>query len=517
MSLTSQLIEGLRQGNDRLDRADKALARAAEAEASMQIDQLIAPLQEPLSRLDGKLPLVQQGIQILRVLPTLLGEEAPQRYLILAQNEDELRATGGFISGVGILEIDRGEIVTFTMGDSYSVDDFSKTYPTPPQPLLRYMLAEQWLVRDANWSPDFPSAAQQVRDLYQLSTDENTGGVVAFDQIAIERILAAIGPVELADVQTPVTAENVRQYMRQAWEPEPGSSVSSEWWAQRKDFMAKLGSAMMNRLQQPQDRTALVNLALTTLELLHEKHLLLWIDDPIVSQALGDTGLAGALSSGPGDFLRVVDSNLGFNKMDARVERGIHYTVDLYDPAVPVVMLNLSYRNTIDADIPCEHTATYGSGRYEDLQTRCYWDYVRVYTPAGTQLIQGDLPPASGEYLLSGESELGEWTQTQGESGTTVYSGMMILPTRAEAILSLHYRLPATVLDPSQEACLTYNLTLAKQPGKGATDITLAVRPPQGYAPLDRAGWSEDPEGYLFRAVSLTRDMTFQFCFVPLP
>ena len=58
--------------------------------------------------------------------------------------------------------------------DAFTADDFSKDYPYPPDPIRHFMLADYWLPRDANWSPDFPTAAQQVQALYTLSNGRKT-------------------------------------------------------------------------------------------------------------------------------------------------------------------------------------------------------------------------------------------------------------------------------------------------------------------------------------------------------
>jgi hypothetical protein len=148
-----------------------------------------------------------------------------QNYLVLAQNRDELRATGGFISGIGLVTVEDGKIKEFSLGDSYQIDDFSKGYPAPPEPLTRFMLADYWVTRDANWSPDFPTTAEQTQALYTLSTGNQTQGVIAFNQLAVEEVLAAVGPVQIPGTDEPVTSENVEMYMRHAWAPAPEEGI----------------------------------------------------------------------------------------------------------------------------------------------------------------------------------------------------------------------------------------------------------------------------------------------------
>ena len=64
----------------------------------------------------------------------LLGgtDSGPKTYLILVENEDELRPTGGFITAVGKVVIWNGQLVDLNIADSYSVDDINKAYPAAP-------------------------------------------------------------------------------------------------------------------------------------------------------------------------------------------------------------------------------------------------------------------------------------------------------------------------------------------------------------------------------------------------
>src|SRR5205085_6348840 len=97
--------------------------------------------------------------RLMESAPVLLGANTPQQYLMLAQNNDELRPTGGFISAVGVVKVDRGELSVEWFRDSFAVDDLSINHSPAPAPLEKYMWAEQWLLRDSNWYADFPTSA----------------------------------------------------------------------------------------------------------------------------------------------------------------------------------------------------------------------------------------------------------------------------------------------------------------------------------------------------------------------
>ncbi len=494
-SLSARLVESLVSAGPQLDSAEAELKHAQAARLRFSREDLPARFQGDMEQVDRMLPLASSGLTILRQMPGLLGAPSPRTYLVVAQNQDELRATGGFISGIGTIDLDAGRIAHLSIGNSYSVDNLNKIYPAPPEPLQRYMLAEQWLVRDANWSPDFPTSAAQIQKLYAFSTGGETDGVIAFDLTAVARILAVTGPVSLAGLPQPVGADNVETYVHQAWGPAPGEGVSQAWWQHRKDFMGQLGSAILAKLQTSSDRSTMLKLARQTLALVREKHVLIYVDDPQASEVLSNLGLDGALDPGSGDFLMVVDSNVGFNKMDARIERQLSYTIDLRRPDAPQASAAMRYRNPVASAVACRQEASYGTGAYEDMQLRCYWDYVRVYTPAGAALLGGGLPPTPGSDLLNGRDQSGAWESGTGEHGTKVFGGMLVVPTHQQVAWQLEYRMPPGIVLETPDGSLEYRLHLSKQAGTEGVRAEVSLLLPEGAQVQEAPGWTTPSPG----------------------
>ena len=111
----------------------------------------------------------------------MLGANGPRTYLILAQNNHELRGTGGFISTIGFVRLEGGRITELNLVDSYAVDNFEQPHPQPPPALSERMGAQLLLLRDSNWSPDFPTTAQVARALYEQDKGLATDGAIALD------------------------------------------------------------------------------------------------------------------------------------------------------------------------------------------------------------------------------------------------------------------------------------------------------------------------------------------------
>ena len=112
----------------------------------------------------------------------------------------ELRPQGGYSGTVGIVGLKDGKIVERNFGDVYRYDTKPDLpFVEPPEALQNHLLGDaSWQLADAAWSPDFPTAAQDSLHAYELeSGDTNIDGVIALNTYAVDRLLEAIGPVDV--------------------------------------------------------------------------------------------------------------------------------------------------------------------------------------------------------------------------------------------------------------------------------------------------------------------------------
>jgi len=450
----------LRTAADEIDEAVAARERFSDAE-------LLSPLVSPFQRLDAYLPLLSAGMQALQLAPELMGATSPRTYLLVAQNGDELRATGGFISGIGLVTVQDGEIAELGFQDSYAVENWTQPHPDPPEALRKHMLADLWVTRDANWWPDFPTSASAIQEMYALNQGVSTDGVIAVDITALELIVGALEPLVLEDQEEKITGANVREKIYEFWAPSPGEKEN--WWRQRKDFMPILTAAMLARIQDPRSLDA-GKLVYALKRGLDEKHILLYFDDPAAQELLTETGWDGAISPWTGDYLMVVDSNVGFNKVNAKIEQSIEYRISLQEQEGPLAELVLSYRHLSDVRLDeCVREARYDPElSYQAMMDRCYWDYVRVYAPQGSRLL--------------GVEGANDYEVLAGEKGKAVFSADFVLAPGEERQITFRYRLPGTVLADDESLDTCYRLLVQKQPGTIATPLQLRIELPPGMA-----------------------------------
>lgn len=485
----------LREASVALDRT--AAARGALA-AAVPAEQLPWRVQQLLTVADEWLPLGQSGLRLAPYLPTLLGADGPRRYLIMAQNEDELRATGGFLTGAGLVTVENGRIADLRFRDSSDVDNIAaKPYDFPPQPLYDFMGLEIFVFRDANFWPDFPTSARKAMDLYAYGLDvEPLDGAIAIDQEFLRLLVEAIGPVPIPDSEQVINANNLLQILREARDIQEGQEVG-EWVLNRKAFLGGFAAAIRGKVETEFGSIDLPKLARNMSAAADRRHLSIYLRDPDAATALAATGWDGRLPTAPpGDFLMAVDTNVGYNKVNLLVERALTYEVDLGPQ--PTATLNVLYTHTGEPqDEPCFQGVTEEFEQatpYLTLADKCYWNYLRVYVPGGSVLQASSNHTVPGETLFNGRTWDGPAQTVAEQPGLTTFANFMLLPRASELTGMFQYQLPQGVVQ-SEDGATVYQLTVFKQPGTRPQSLTLFVTLPVGATLLETSLPGENVDG----------------------
>lgn len=437
------------------------LDRVLAARRAVQPSTLSPRARALFDRVDQLIPLWSAGLNAFQIAPELLGANGTRVYLLIMQNSDELRPTGGFISSIVRVRVENGDISTLDFSDSYAIDNPDVTHPDPPIPLQRYMDAGIWVVRDANWSPDFPTSASDVERLYQLDRGVASDGMIAVDLNLVPRLLEAIGPVAVEGYSETVDSTNAIAKLQQYWASPQGQGQTGDWWLHRKDFGGQLLVTMLERLRAGEfDRAKFARLLF---EAMAAKNLMLYSNDPTTEAQLQTAGWGGQVDTGTGDRLMIVDSNLGFNKVDPSVERTVDYSVVLDPSGTAKQKLTLRYANlSPDTGSMCVHAAYYPP-TYAEMEQGCYWDYFRVVAAPEAQLLSTtDGLDAGAEDPVRSRS---------------VFHGYFVLPRGSSREVELDYKSPDLISDGK-----TFHLALEIQPGAPARPIHISVKLPDDWA-----------------------------------
>lgn len=456
-------LPALTVSRPRFAEAEDALVQVSAARERFKTRRLSPRLAKWVTRLDRYLPALEAGTQLAQALPEVMGRERPVTYLILMQNNHELRATGGFISGVGTIQLSAGKIITTTFQDSYQVDAACDlwAHPPAPEPLRRYMWAPVLVFRDANWSPDFPSSAVVAMSIYRMCQSSDVNGVIAIDLDGVSALLQGLGPLQPEGYPAAVTAETLLQFITDYWASPLRSADTAEeetgdWWLHRKDFVADVLQAALHKVTTSLESIDLSSLALSTLDALRNKHLLVYLHDPAAARAMTTAAWDGAFLPTVGDYLMVVDSNVGFRKVNPNIRQHVDYRVHLSQSETPRAALTLRYTNESEGSPECFAGARYEDS-YQEMMQGCYWDYVRVYVPRGSRLLS----------VMGSDSK----PEISEEAGKATFSAFSVVPPGESRELVFTYELPSAVIEDL--ASPEYSLLIQKQ--AGSPDVPVHV------------------------------------------
>jgi LPXTG-site transpeptidase (sortase) family protein len=436
-ALGEQVLTTLAAARPDLEQARTRLAGADIAMSKVRPEEQDPSTRDALLQLQSKLPGLRNTVDALLVLPDLLGANGERTYLLVAENREELRPTGGYVGTAGVVTVNGGTIEREEFGTSVAYDLAPDILVPPPAPLVKYLQSAYWQLRDANWWPDFPSSAEQMAYFYNGTRDDKLDGVIGFDQHALELLLAETGPIQVSDYGETVTAENLQERLDYYVHANPG--LDEEY--SRKQFVGSAATAVIQTLTSaPPDR--LRAYADAVAKALAGKHLMLYLGDSAASQLAAELNWDGHVYQGAGDYVYAVHANVSPNKIDPYVERSTRYAVDLTS-APPKARLTIDLKNTFD---PAQSAP---------WKTTHYLDYLRVYVPY--------------ESTLQNAAGFADAVQTITECGRTGFAGLVDVPPGGQVSVTLDYTLNPAAVEGG------YTLAVQKQPGLDPTPLSVEI------------------------------------------
>ena len=475
------VTEFLVQAQPQFSKAQDSLEVAQTAREDIN-DPCLSPYVHDLliNKIDPLLILTADALTVAAELPRLMGatSEGPKTYLLLVQNEDELRPTGGFITAAGTLLLDNGQIGGMDFENSGDLDNWEKPYPVAPWQLRQYMNSPVLVFRDVNWSPDFPTSALYAEHLYSYVRNHSVDGVIAFDQQMLVEILSVLGPIELENAPDPIGPDNIISYMRSKKTPADEDVVDPDWTS--KDFINDIALVLLTKIYAGDVQWE--KLAETLIKTLDEHHLLLQLDNPSLTSLLARQGWDGAVRAGDGDFLMVVDSNIGFNKTNAVIQTSLTYNVDLGDLTKPVSNLTVYHQNNSDSKVPCIQWRGIGiEGQGDYPIDRCYWDYMRVYMAAGTSLQEATPQAIPADWMIRRQGVPARVNILEEEiDGVQGFGVLKVVPGGQTVATNFEFILPVQSVNSQRDPeNLVYSLRIQKQPGTLAVPLVIRVHIPK--------------------------------------
>lgn len=300
----------------------RRLARLA-GDAGRQLDRvhlgpdraLVGMLADKRAELATNIAEVRETLRTAETVTAALAGllEGPSRYLVLVANNGEMRAGSGMFLSLGEAHMEAGEVA---LGDFRPSGANTLTPGTEP-PITDAGLAGRWgwLSPNREWrnlgtSPRFDVTAPLAAQMWAAAGFGVVDGVLAIDPTALQAILAATGPVEVAGAT--VAAEGVVELLTHG---QYAGLTGFEPQADRREMLGSIAAAAMNALQGPGSDLAVLAEGLAAAA--QGRHLLAWSARPAEARGWTAAGLDGRLGR---DSLALAVLNRGGNKLDRFLE-----------------------------------------------------------------------------------------------------------------------------------------------------------------------------------------------------
>jgi hypothetical protein len=368
-------------------------------------------------------------------------------YLVMLQNNYELRPGGGFLGQYAILKVKNGAIVSSFVEDANLLDQRITATITPPYPFKQMVQLKKWKFRDSNFSPDFPTNAAKADYFYRLAGGrEKFDGIVAVNAFVFDHLLDITGPITMPGYGTYTSADASMKLEEHVEKPFLGDDIPAELKQNRKSIMKKIADELIKRIGTIGNIPRLAEFAQTELR---DKNVMIWFKDPDMQQTVANVHWDGSVSKDwNNDYLMIVDANLGALKSDYWVKRSLEYSVDFTVGPKPVATVQYTYN----------HTATNGDWRTSDYHT-----YARILAPKGSKYIDNSRVKTGG--VLTTESA---------EFDKTIFGYKVDAIMNHSLDTGIRYELPDTVKPDA------YQLLIQKQSGIGNIPVIVRIKTDKG-------------------------------------
>ncbi len=392
--------------------------------------------------------LVKNGKPILSKTSWLLGKDAPRTYLMIFQNDAELRPTGGFWTAYGLMKVDNGKITPLASDDIYALDARFNSRIPAPRPIKDYHInVPYWNLRDMNISPDFPTSIELFLQHYNKITNnkDQIDAVIALDTKVLTDLVEVLGQV------------GVTGFGNFSSEPDPRCDgcpqiiYQLEWLAgrprdyietDRKGFLSPLMHSLLSNAMGS-EKSKITPLAQSVLDNLNQKHILFYFLDDETQKAAKLANIDGSITQTETDidYFHLNDANMSSAKTNLFLTQKIKHEISSQNGKV-------EHKVTVTYTNPSKASNCNLEKGDLCLNAPMYRNWFRFYVPLGSTL----------EKMTGTEVKALEYEELNKQVFEGFYGNKAPLYAESSSSTSVQYT-------SSVPASQNYTLLLQKQPG----------------------------------------------------
>lgn len=469
---------------------------------TISLEKLPENYQEKIITLQKTLPLVISNVRNFIDTSDLLlrtfGQEASQRYMILFQNNHELRPTGGFIGSYAVVDIEKGNIVNIDVPGGGPYDLKGQLKATIESPIPLHLVNTRWEFQDANWYPNLPTSAEKLNFFYQKSSGPTVDGSIFINATLMQKIISITGPIEIPKYNLTLTADNFIYQIQKNVELDFNKEQNRP-----KEIINELIPLLFNKLMKSDSEQffSLLDLFITSL---NEKEIQFYFTDPELQRFVNNNNWGGRLKDTDGDYLNIISTNIAGEKTDAKIEQTAFLDVTVQPDGSIINKLTITKKhNGLEGEL------FYGVPNL---------DFMRIYVPSGSLLLSAkgfekipseffmvtnhanyEKDPEVSQQEVTKDIQSESGTEIYSEENKTVFANWVKVDPQQTKTVTIEYQLPIKLdlteyypknileiigqqLSFNHEAILTgktYSLYWQKQSGKENFNIHVAVKFPK--------------------------------------
>ncbi len=411
-------------------------------------------------------------VNILGVLPAALGENGQRTYVVVLQNQAELRAGGGAPLNLMAMQFDKGEMKTLTSGNTADLDGNNAWVWEPVKGNEAWHKAGQKLpFASANYSPDWQTSGEELARAYEVMTGTRADGVIGIDVSAMAAVLRVTGSIT-TEGYGELTADTLAKVLLvDAYRRFPN-------FRERRAHNAEVMSGMVSRMigggQLAGKMRALTSTA-------SAGHFQLYFRDPQLSKLVAPTAMAGHLDPGTGDFAAVYTTNRNASKVDAFQTRTIRQDVVVQADGSASVTRTVTITNNTSGYVP---SVVYPRDHGKGYRTTFSDPVLSMYVPPGGRVRGFDM-----QHSPRASAEKRPWAndRTMRVMHVSAHLGRGHSLTTTLKYLT---RVPKQPLDE-------YRLRIASQPLLLPAQMVVSVRLPAGFTAQPQPGWKQQGDAWV--------------------
>lgn len=313
-------------------------------------------------------------------------------FLLLFQNSHELRATGGFTGSFALIELTNGQLISLQAQDIYVPDgQFTGFVPAPPG-VEEYLSSGKGMrLPDANWSPDFPTSAQNILRYFALGDEVDIDGVLAINLEVAGSIIDALGNFTVPDYQMTVTGQNLADVLRTGRENFFPGSIQKQHLLGSVLNQLKFKLAESTPAQQ-RELLTILSVAVT------EKQIQAYATDLTLQSMFQHLEATGEVRPDTTFLWFPVESNVGINKANHGISREVELQLGETRSVAQITITNSNQDVPSSTQSASPHYANYQRlylrpevtvvSIMVDGQQITTWDEVQEMTAAGLPVKQ---------------------------------------------------------------------------------------------------------------------------------